>query len=295
MTKVLLVHSGNEFPIHINDCIFQLLKYNFDIHLVLSKSLHQNIENHNKITLSSIEEYTDKRYENFTVNHDLSFRDAFWLRVSNRFFIIDNYTQKNKLENFIYIENDVLLFSDFEKNIEILKQKNCEMAVCIDSEKRAVPCLIYFKNCDATYRLATHIFENKIWNDMENLFIHFIKNKDKIINFPILPENSNIPLISKSGIKNSGMINYSNLFEEFESIFDPQAIGQYLGGLDQRIHKYNTINFINETTIFDVSKLNYIWENSKPYILFNNKKVLINNIHVHSKDLKKFINIQNER
>ena len=142
MTKVLLIHSGNEFPPHINDCISQLIKFNFEIHLVLSESLHSFVEQPEIIILSSIEENTDYRYESFTVNHDISFRDSFWLRVSNRFFIIDNYAKKNNIENFIYIENDVLLYNNFEKNIEILKKTNCEICVSVDSERRAVPCLM---------------------------------------------------------------------------------------------------------------------------------------------------------
>ena len=161
MTKVILIHSGNEFPPHINDCISQLIKFSYEVHLVLSKSLHSYVENTDKIILSSIEDNIDYRYESFSVNHDLSFRDSFWLRVSNRFFIIDNYVKNNSLQNFIYIENDVLMYTDFKNNIEILKNTNCEMCVSIDSEKSAVPCLIYFKDSYATTNLANHFYNNR--------------------------------------------------------------------------------------------------------------------------------------
>jgi hypothetical protein len=291
MTKVLLIHSGNEFPPHINDCISQLIKFNFEIHLVLSESLHSFVEQPENIILSSIEENTDYRYESFTVNHDISFRDSFWLRVSNRFFIIDNYAKKNNIENFIYIENDVLLYNNFEKNIEILKKTNCEICVSVDSERRAVPCLIYFRDSEATSNLSNHYYNNRNWNDMENLFIYFNNNRDKVINFPILPNNSGLELCSQPGIRDTGNINYSFMFEEFSCIFDPQAIGQYIGGLDQRIHHRDTIGFVNETTIFDVSKLDFIWIDSLPYINFNDRKIPIHNIHVHSKDLQKLMNM----
>ena len=292
MTKVLLIHSGNEYPYHINDCITQLIKFNFEVHLVLSEALHSFVEQSEKIILSSIEENSCNRYETFTVNHDLSFRDAFWLRVSNRFFIIDNYAKNTNLENFIYIENDVLLYNDFKKNIELLKKTNCEICVAVDSERRAVPCLIYFRDNVATTNLANHYYSNRNWNDMENLFIYFDNNRDKVINFPILPPDSRIELCSQTGIKYSGKINYSHLFDEFLCIFDPQAVGQYIGGLDQRIHHHNTIGFINETTIFDVSKFEYIWVDTLPHIIFNGLEIPIHNIHVHSKDLKKLMNIQ---
>ena len=290
-TKIILVHSGNFFPEHLNDCILNLKNNNFEIHLILDSHLHQYLI-HSDIILNSVEDYIDDRYNTFSVNHqDINFRDGFWLRVSTRFFLIDNYIKKNNIQNFFYIENDVLLYSDFVDILQILKDSNCDMCISIDSEKRAVPCLIYFKNSESTNDFSNHIYNNRNWNDMENLFIYYELNKHKVINFPIITSNSEIEMISQTGITDSGKINYSNMYDKFQSIFDPQAIGQYLGGLDQRIHHTNTIGFINETTIFNIASFDYIWENNIPYmILKNGEKIKINNLHIHSKNLKQFIN-----
>jgi hypothetical protein len=76
------------------------------------------------------------------------------------------------------------------------------------------------------------------------------------------------------------------MYKLFNSIFDGAAIGQYLGGI---YSNPNLKGYINDTTIFNVSKYNYIWEHNEPYMVFENKKIKINNLHIHSKNLKQFI------
>ena len=83
-------------------------------------------------------------------------------------------------------------------------------------------------------------------------------------------------------------------FDFYNCIFDGAAIGQFLGGIDPRNNPNNKIGFVNETSIVDNSKFKFIWEtdvknNLIPYILINLKKIIIINLHIHSKYLKKFI------
>jgi hypothetical protein len=85
---------------------------------------------------------------------------------------------------------------------------------------------------------------------------------------------------------------YKN-FKLFNGIFDPAPIGQFLDGVDNNIHKLKG-SFLNKNSIYDVEKLNIKFiktkKNKKPYIILNNKKKIpILNLHIHSKNLKKFI------
>lgn len=280
METIVLVHTGNFFPSHINDCIFQLKKYSLNIILIISSNLISHIED-KTIQIEASEKYEDNEIQKFSLkNHDNLFLDNFWTRTSSRFLILSNFSKINKLENFFHIENDVLIFSNLSKVSDSLRKTHFESSLVMDSNNRCVPSIMWFANYLSLEKIKDQILTNKHFNDMQNLAYFFHKNRKSVCNFPIFPDS-----LFESGI------NYSNMYDIFESIFDGAAIGQYFGGLDQRIHKNNTINFINETTIFNVSKLNYIWENSKPYALYREKKIPISNIHVHSKNLKKFINI----
>jgi hypothetical protein len=75
------------------------------------------------------------------------------------------------------------------------------------------------------------------------------------------------------------------MYETFNSIFDGAAIGQYLGGIHS---DPNLKGFINEKTVFNVAKYNYIWENDEPFMVYLDNKIKINNLHIHSKNLKQF-------
>ena len=276
--KLILVHSGNFFPEYLNDCIELALQQDLDIDLLLSADLHQYVKH--DINIQKLEDYCDNLYLEFSnKSFDSNFRDGFWNRTSSRFFILSNYAKSKNLKSFFHIENDVALFSNLIEYKNILEKSNKDVALVIDSPNRCIPSIIWFKSSCVLNKIANHIFKNDHLNDMQSLSKFFNDNKDIVLNLPIIPLSN----------KNSD-IDYGNLFEEFKCIFDGAAIGQYLFGIDciEDPNK-NTCGFINETTIFNSSQFNYFFENKKPYILFNNKRIPIVNLHMHCKNLKKLI------
>ena len=84
-------------------------------------------------------------------------------------------------------------------------------------------------------------------------------------------------------------IDYDNLFDEFGGIFDACSIGQYLGGVDPRNIPGNTDGFINETSVNNPSDFIYVWENGELFAEWSGRTIKVNNIHVHSKNLKRFM------
>ena len=291
MIDIILVHTGTVFESYINDCITQLKKFNLKIHLILSDCLFDKVE-HKDVILVKAEDYLDDYYNNFNLlGHDNSFRDGFWIRTSTRFFQINSYARNNKVQSFFHIENDNLLFTELDKIGEFLESQPYDMAVVIDSEQRCIPSIVWFRDSKITQILSEHIFLNNSVNDMTNLYNFFLLNRNIVTNLPIGPSNiDQTQFISSSGIRYSGNINYSNFYDDIGFIFDGAAIGQYLAGIDNR-NNQNTIGFVNETTIFDVSKFEFKWILDSPVIIENGKKIKISNLHIHSKNLK-LINIK---
>ena len=278
-SKLILVHSGNLFPEYLNDCIELCLRQNLDIDLLISSNFHYRIKH--QINLEKIEDYYDDLYLNFfNKSFDNNFRDGFWNRTSSRFFIISNYAKAKNLKSFFHIENDVVLFSNLVKFKNILEKTNKEVALVMDAPNRCIPSIMWFKDHNILNDISNFIFKNNHLNDMQSLSEFFHINRDKVFNFPIIPafnQNSNI--------------DYSNYFDEFNSIFDGAAIGQYLFGIDclENPNK-KTIGFVNETTIFKSSDFRYFFKNGYPYmILDSNEEVPINNLHMHCKNLKQLI------
>jgi hypothetical protein len=286
--NVILIHIGSIYPTHINDCIEQLKKFNITVHLILSEILIKEVP-FNDLLISSVEDYVGEKYNSFRmVGFDNNFRDGFWTSTSSRFFILENYTKKNKINNFYHIEHDNLIYNDLKNITKILIKKNKELFIVIDSDYRCIPSILFINNNEILGELSDFILLNNNKNDMENLINFYFSNKERVGNLPILPSDNDLELVSKTGIKTNNTIDYSNMFDELQIIFDGAAIGQFIGGVDPRNDNSNTIGFVNETTIFDVSKMNILWDNNPPLVELNNKKTKICNLHIHSKNLKKF-------
>ena len=96
-----------------------------------------------------------------------------------------------------------------------------------------------------------------------------------------------------SGMKSIAPGNYSLNFDKFQSIFDAAAIGQYLGGIDAGVDADRTMGFINESCVFDCSKLKFEWRKDEEgrYVLigsYDGEEFAVNTLHVHSKNPKRF-------
>jgi len=282
--NIVLVHSGMVFPCHINDCISLLTRQNIDVHLILEKNLHNYVTNKN-IEITSIEDVSDIRYNNYDIiNYDTKFRDAFYLRTSSRFIIIDNYARLIGLSNFFHIENDVALFSDHSNIQNYLYLSTYDTCLLMDNYWRCVPSIIWYKNTTASNRLSNFIYQNNNADDMQNLARYFHQYRNYVTNFPITPFDL---------LDSQYNINYGNMYKDTLSIFDGAAIGQYLYGIDNNniIQNINTQTkgFVNETCVFDVSKYHFTLDNGKPVWHYKNNIIPINNLHIHSKNFTELL------
>jgi len=202
---------------------------------------------------------------------DRNFRNGFWHLCSLRFFYLYSYILKNNFENCIHLENDVITyvnFNNFDKNI-----KQNKLYVTYDCDSRVIPGIIFIPNAESLKPVIENYNFNL--NDMENL---------AQINLEPLP----IFLIIDKNITKLN-INYF----DFNSIFDAAAMGQYLGGIDKRNQDGDTRGFVNETCLIKYNNYKFFWIKKDnlfiPHLVVNNSLVRINNLHIHSKELYKFI------
>ncbi len=279
--NLILVSIGN-FQEYILDNIKQLIKLGIQNIYIITNSKYFNHFNiyKNNINLISFESLDDTyNYFNNT-SMDKSFRNGFWTYTSLRFFYIYSLMKKYELTDCIHIENDVLLYY----NIDILepKLKKTYLYVPFDTFTRNIVSILYIPNADI-FKIVLDKYD-KTKNDMEN-FSSIKFNTNLIHNFPIFPNiyaNTDEELF------------VSENYENFNMIFDAAAMGQFLGGVDPKNIPNNTTGFINETCIIKYNKYNFILEKydniNKPFIIINDVKIPIFNLHIHSKNLKKFMN-----
>lgn len=289
----ILVHIGKKFPDYINDCLKQIKTFNDSLIFLVIPSRHNKNINVSGIIIENTEKLiSTAKHKYFIKNNSLNhkFRDGFWESTTERFFYIEEIMIKYNLDNVIHIENDNLIYVNIDDYIDIF-ESNYRIAAVFDNDNRCIPCFMYFKDVISLSKLTEFICLNPNKTDMESISL-YKQYYSEIENLPVIPKD--YELKSQTGLITINREQYSNKIDLFNSVFDGAAIGQYLGGVDPRNIDGNTIGFINESALYDVSQFNYLWiEDYKrrkvPYLEFNKIKYRINNLHIHSKDLFKYM------
>jgi hypothetical protein len=261
----------NNFQEYILTNIEQLIRLGHDsIYVITNSNLFHHFDD--KVKLINANELDDTYYFYQKTNLDKSFRNGFWTLTSLRFFYIYEFMKKYNIHNVIHLENDVLIYY----NCNTLTFDNY-IYIPFDSFQRNIASIMYIPSSDVFKKCLDQYNFTK--NDMEN-FIN-IKNKTGLIkSLPIFP---NIPTTS------SEVEFVSTNYPSFNCIFDAAAIGQYLGGVDPRNASHNTIGFVNETCVIKYNLYQIIWEDKKPFLVINEQKYKIFNLHIHSKNLVQFV------
>ena len=270
--KIVLVMLHN-LQSYIFDNIQHLKKHNNnDITIITDKKFNTLFENINIINIEDL----IPNYVNVVCRVSDTFRNGFWQLTSYRFVALYEYMKQHDITNIIHIENDVLIY----KKLDTIHNTN-KLLLTMDSKNRCIPGLMFIPN-NEVLKKCLDIFNTSL-NDMQNFSNCYYKLTDYIDTLPIFIEDN----------KNDVTKMITNNFKYYNAIFDAAAIGQYLGGVDPRNNSGDTIGFVNETCAIDYSKYKFIWkyknDTKSPYIVIHNKEYPIVNLHIHCKNLKKFI------
>lgn len=277
--KVVLVCIGT-FREWILHNIKQIkLQGNNDIVLLTEKEHFEKFDKNLNIQLINVNEYNSDYVNNFkkNLNLDKSFRDGFWYNCSLRFLYIYEYMKDNNITDIIHIENDVMIYENLDKLKDNFNKNKIYITFDTFSPyHRAVPSIMYIPN----YQILKIILDNYDMNQNDMI------NLGRYINSPITEP---FPIIS---IENQEHF-FNKNFKNFNCIFDPIAMGQYLGGIDKRNDPKDTVGIINEACVIQYNNYKFYWIKEdnlwNPHLEVNNKLIKIINLHIHSKFLDKFL------
>jgi len=264
------------FQDYILTNIDQLIRLNHkNIYVITNTQLFKYFDSYkSRITLINADTLNDSYNFNSTSSLDTNFRNGFWKLTSQRFFVVYEFMNKYSVENVIHIENDVLIYYNCDELLPLLNKNN--VYIPFDTYRRNIASIVYIPSA-IIFKIILDNYNFNV-NDMEN-FAH-IKQKTSII--------QNFPIFKKEYALNDEQLFVSENSEIFPCIFDAAAIGQYLGGIDPRNKEGDTSGFVNETCVIKYDNYKFIF-NKKPFIIINNISFPIFNLHIHSKNLNKFI------
>jgi hypothetical protein len=286
---VILCHIGETIPSHLYECIKQTRKYFKGKIILITNSLEKNLLSKYEVEFCEID-FDNKKYDiSKNVNFNSNPNREFWLYSLCRLFFIEDYVVKNKINNFVTYDNDVLIYSDLSYILKKLSKIYENIGITIVDEVRVTTGFAFFKSYKDLVNLNDDIIEIiKSPVMMEDLI------RDYCGGYP--SEMTFIRKISKDKnyIKPLPTFPTDGMYEKLGFVFDPAGYGMFLGGLPE-VHGGSEDSYIDETTYIGNKLINKEYKvlfnsNEGPILVDNNNtKVKIYNLHVWSKKLKKFM------
>jgi hypothetical protein len=278
--QIRCFYSGDIYLI-INDLsssyLTKIMKYNI------------NIVNYNDVINFEFLNIVDKNIHKFYIVRNLVGREELFIRSFERFFLLKNLLENKKLTDCFFMELDNLIYDDPNKWIETFSKN--ELAYMFDNYNRFSSGIMYVKNANALNDFEKYILHfiqnsNEFMTEMIVLSNYYENNKDKVQILPTHFPDPNIPSIS-----------YENYNKYNDTIFDSAPYGCYLFGMDT----YHTNNVIkkglkSKWAFIDCTHLTFSWKvdekgRNRPYIFNGNEYILINNLHIHAKNLHEALSL----
>jgi hypothetical protein len=297
---LIMFHSHRpELPDYLEDNLKQIRLFNPDINIhFLTDKVHKYnplFKKYNVLGVNKDEFYSDK-ITRFTLYFNY-FRKPqgfqFWVITATRLMYIEKYIKECGLTDVYHFENDILLYCDLRTIHDTILKLYKSLAITVGGPDKCMTGLMFIKD-STSLAVLTQFFLDKLriqgkagivksyGMDMVNemtLMRAFSKDyPDRLEFLPILPFGE-----------------YSNNYSYFNSIFDPASWGMFVGGNAQEKEpgckpKDHYIGQLLE----EHPEYNVIWKKDQenrniPYFKYNGSEIKINNLHIHCKDLYKYI------
>jgi len=306
--SIVFVHIGKNLPAYLKTAVTQARLFNpkTPIYIVANEEACKNTFSQFEkdrpffISCESLRKSSYHLEFNRLSQLDKVYREGFWQYAMERFFYLDELMTQYQLQNVIHLESDVMLYANLEELLPTFQMYYQGIGATFDNDDRCIPGVVFIKNPQIISQLTKFIAMRSSQGETDMQAISNFKKANKkqmIDHLPIISrkyvlENSLVSILGHKVAKGTEE-NYCNHVEAFHSIFDAAALGQYLGGTDPR-NQAGGPGFINESCVFNVSKLDFEWMlddqgRKVPYAIFHGEKIRINNLHVHCKDLEKFL------
>jgi hypothetical protein len=295
---LVMFHSGRELPNYLESNFRQIRLFNPDtkIYFLTDHSFMKNpvFNKHDIIVLDKDLFYTSK-ISKFTIHFNYSKLPEdyqFWVITATRLMYIERFIRVFGLKDVYHFENDIMLYYNLRTHHEKFLKLYTNLAITVGGPDKCMTGLMFIKNCEVL-ELMTQFFVDSLKcnsrkhlmkqygmdmvNEMTLMRAYSKEHPEQLQFLPILPFGE-----------------YSNNYNEFDSIFDPASWGMFVGGSAQELQpgikpKDHYIGLL----LMDHPEYSVIWKKDEenrniPYFKYDDKEVRINNLHIHCKQLHKY-------
>jgi hypothetical protein len=226
-------------------------------------------------------------YHKFCIVNSLKGREKIFIYAFERFYLLCMLMKKLGLKNVFFAELDNLMYDDPHKWFGGFIQN--EMSYMFDNHDRGASGVCFIRSVDILQKFIDHCsefieFSTGFIDEMTALYRFWEKNKTSVGMLPVhwVTKTETIPPAA-----------FENYDKYTGSIFDAASLGIFIGGMDPH-HTGGVIKkgLKGKWSHIDYTGYKYKWEMDSegrniPYIQRPDGAWLrINNLHIHSKDLK---------
>lgn len=311
-TGIVFVHLGSSIPIHLRAAIGQARLFTrHPIYLIANRrALRWFRSGVDHVPVAAEDLAMPPSHEKFRkITKEAKRGDFLWTRATERFFYIAALVQELGLENVIHLESDNMLYADHDALASKLAPLYPAIGAPFMDDGRAIASFVFVREAAAMARLSSFIADNvggaptNTTNDMSLLFSAYeLDGPSTLQPLPVLPLNDGQELRSRNGSRPRNPSLYTQHVEALGIVFDAAALGQYLGGLDNRPQWYRPFRrpdpnrqpgFLNEFGYVDPSRFKIEWTRDEmgrfvPQIVDDINATPVANLHIHSKNLGMF-------
>ena len=293
-----MFHSGSDLPDWIECCFKQFRLFNPDvtIHFITDAIL--------------LEDPLFKEYDILSYNKDLYYNEkeaefekmfnwpkGFWTITTTRFMYIENFLKEHDLKDVYHFENDILVYFDLSKHHATFLRLYKYMAITPGGRDRNMTGFMFIKNWKALASM-TAFFINIIR-------VHGLPKLREIYDTDMVHEMSLMRMYELTmGLRRLSYLpilpfgEHARNYDDFDSVFDPASWGQYVGGTAEGIPGAKPTNLYISQLLIANPDYTVVWKRDKeerniPYFRYNDKyddhEIMINNLHIHSKNLHKYM------
>ena len=289
--KVVFVYLGSKFPRYANASLELAAEYSgLDITLLLNATLRHKVKSRS-VELISIEEfYSPLDFVEIDAKIDLplSFRNGFWSKTLERFFVIKQYMEISNSQGIFHAELDQILFR-CDKLIEALKASQFKgLALPFHTLDKGIASVLYcndIKNLESLLDFAK--VTPRFKNEMELIGKWAKSNPQMVSLLPTLAsEVKGIDSFERSGFH---VLDHATI----GGIVDGAQVGQWIGGEDPRnieiryvpMTKYVDAPSADILSFSELSRVDLKLDSSNSLLVSYDKssEYYLYNIHVHSK------------
>lgn len=301
------VFSGTPLPDYINSSIKLAKKLSgMKIHLITDKKNINQIDL-SVINFTALDDFYDKSFikkAEQKILFNKSFKNNFWVRTVERYFILYQFFKKKKLSSIFHAELDQLLFGINELVLNLEKTKKKGIFMPFRGDEKVINSIFFCNDLNSLNSLLNYAMYGPSYHSEMDLFFNWAsKNPNLSVALPTMAGRILGPNVTAP--KNV----YELPIEDLGGVVDACEVGWWVAGCDPaqipinilpRTKYFNEFNIINEKPFKDkillkehLQKFNFklsIKKKELKIIYDRNIKTRIYNLHIHSKIHQSLIN-----